>query len=123
MVDFAFVLQPDPEIKKAFRNLPMGMKSRNHMELIKTQPVAVSIETKSAAASWTDGRHQMTLWLDAWLQRLQLLRTVSHPAIPVLFAQGADWFLSLAEGHLSIRGHIHVGNTLTVGLGSCFLTT
>lgn len=71
--------------------------------------------------SWTDGKPQIAIWVDAWLKRLTLIsgNTIdSWPAFPLLIAQGHDWHLLIASKNnenMTIWEQITIGSTR-----SCF---
>ncbi|KAF2727648.1 hypothetical protein EJ04DRAFT_450958, partial [Polyplosphaeria fusca] len=90
---------------------------------LRTDSIAISIETKSPYKSWTDGKPQIAIWTDAWLNRLSLLPRAKEkddpwPAIPLLIAQGHDWHMLIIsrDGDKTvIRDKIDIGSTR-----SCF---
>ncbi|KAL9091124.1 MAG: hypothetical protein Q9165_005051 [Trypethelium subeluteriae] len=63
-------------------------------------PFAVNIETEPAATSWTEGKHQMAIWMHALLERFRYFeswkRVAEHastkmPCFPLVLVQGHDW--------------------------------
>ncbi|KAH8707026.1 hypothetical protein GQ44DRAFT_777593 [Phaeosphaeriaceae sp. PMI808] len=133
IIDYVIALKPDEVIKQAWHTLePLSIdgvntiKSWNHVTRnrnLRIHPIAINIETKGPHKSWTDGKPQIAIWTDAWLNRLSLLprakeRTEPWPAIPLLIAQGHDWHLLIIskDGKKTvIRDKIDVGSTR-----SCF---
>ncbi|KAF1919806.1 hypothetical protein BDU57DRAFT_536750 [Ampelomyces quisqualis] len=133
IIDYVVALKSDEITKQAWHALePLSIdgrktiKSWNHVTRnrnLRTEPIAVNVETKGPHKSWTDGKPQIAIWTDAWLNRLTLLprakdRTEPWPAIPLLIAQGHDWHLLVIsrDGEKTvIRDKIDVGSTR-----SCF---
>lgn len=132
IIDYVFCLKPDSTISNAYRTLrPLAantLKSWNHItSTAQDLPFAIHIETKSPMKSWTDGKPQIGIWIDAWLRRCELLwrdgqspgavMTKPWPAIPVLISQGHEWHLLLvtktSEGVI-VREQITIGNTRNV---------
>ena len=131
IIDYVVALKPDATTRQAYRTLPplkdTLVKSWNHVtrhSRLCTAPIALNIETKAPNKSWTDGKPQIALWTDAWLRRLSLLPGARDnlgkpwPAIPLLIAQGHDWYLIIIqrEGDKTVfRDKIDIGSTR-----SCF---
>ena len=80
--------------------------------------------------SWTDGKPQIAIWTDAWVDRLRMLwqdtwrgtpgerLPLQVPALPVLIVQGHDWHLLIVikdREKMTVREQIDFGNTR-----SCF---
>ena len=78
VIDYVVALKPDARLTKAWQALKpvavTAIKSWNHTLHAKSTPIALNIETKAVSKSWTDGKAQLAIWVDAWLQRLRLLR-------------------------------------------------
>ena len=102
------------------------LKSWNHITKLRHLPIAINIETKGPMKSWTDGKPQIAIWTDAWLNRLDILyqdkcrqastqyTSLQPPSIPVLIAQGHDWHLLIitkTEEKMVVREQIGIGNT------------
>jgi hypothetical protein len=126
IVDYVVALKPDDATRAAWPTLapaaPGAIKSYNHITRnnLRTCPIAINIETKGPHKSWTDGKPQLAIWTDAWLNRLAMLprATDDWPAIPLLIAQGHDWHLLVIcreRGKTVIRDQIAVGSSR-----SCF---
>ena len=130
MVDFVLALEPDATLDAAWRSLPpagSAARSWNHTIRARHQPIAVNIETKAPLKSWTDGKPQIAIWTDAWLERLRLLGQALRPtgspqwaplplppAVPLLIAQGHDWHLLTVvatEAKTVLRDKIDVGSS------------
>lgn len=128
IIDYVVCLQPDSTMTDAYRSLrPLAantVKSWNHVTRLQNLPIAISIETKGPMKSWTDGKPQIGIWLDAWLRRCELLWEDSRipeaamdkdwPAIPVPIAQGHDWHLLIAtktSERLVVKEQIMIGST------------
>ena len=90
-------------------------------------PFAIHIETKSPLKSWTDGKPQIGIWMDAWLRRCELLWKDSRgptdvmlkdwPAIPVLISQGHEWRLLIVtktSERMVVMEQITIGSTRNV---------
>ncbi|CBY02345.1 predicted protein [Plenodomus lingam JN3] len=107
-IDYVVALKSDEITKQAWKTLePLSLdgrktvKSWNHVtraDVLRTEPIAINIETKGPYKSWTDGKPQVAIWTDAWLNRLERLpraqeKSEPWPAIPLLIAQGHDWHL------------------------------
>ncbi|KAA8570598.1 hypothetical protein EYC84_002855 [Monilinia fructicola] len=125
VVDFVVALKPDKIIDQAWQQLHplpgVSIKSWNHTTRARRYPIAIHIETKGPMKSWTDGKPQIAIWVDAWLKRLTLIsgNTIdSWPAFPLLIAQGHDWHLLIASKNnenMTIWEQITIGSTR-----SCF---
>ncbi|KAH9869719.1 hypothetical protein IAQ61_006931 [Plenodomus lingam] len=107
-IDYVVALKSDEITKQAWKTPePLSLdgrktvKSWNHVtraDVLRTEPIAINIETKGPYKSWTDGKPQVAIWTDAWLNRLERLpraqeKSEPWPAIPLLIAQGHDWHL------------------------------
>ena len=130
VIDYAYTLQPDSAIKQAWRALkpvsPAVTKTWNHTLHVRKEPIVINIETKAPHKSWTDGKAQIAIWVDAWFQRLRLLQGCAQadlqfpthplrpPALPLLIAQGHDWHLlivKLQDEKMVIRDQVAIGST------------
>ncbi|KAI1675905.1 hypothetical protein L13192_02652 [Pyrenophora tritici-repentis] len=123
IIDYAIRLQPDSTIKTAYQSLqPLTeetVKSWDHITTVaQKMPITINIETKGPMKSWTDGKAQVGIWMDAWLHGCELLckkgPDKDWPAIPVLISQGHEWHLLIVtknkEG-LTFREMIMIGST------------
>ncbi|KAI9657282.1 MAG: hypothetical protein M1829_006927 [Trizodia sp. TS-e1964] len=125
VVDYVVTIKPDEAIKQAWLHLRplrgMPIKSWNHTTRARQNPIAINIETKGPMKSWTDGKPQIAIWVDALLKRLALIRGApswTRPALPLLIAQGHDWhllFVSTDSQKMTIWEQIDIGSTR-----SCF---
>lgn len=122
-------MQTDPALAQAWQRLnPLpgsgGVRNWNHTSTkdARRTPFAINIETKSATKSWIDGKAQLAIWMDAWLRRLSLIHQREErvwPCLPVLIAQGHDWYLMIVSkngngGGMVIRNQICIGGTRSV---------
>ncbi|KAF1938276.1 hypothetical protein EJ02DRAFT_469074 [Clathrospora elynae] len=132
IIDYVVCLRPDPTISNAYQTLrPLAAntnKSWNHItNTARDLPFAIHIETKSPMKSWTDGKPQIGIWIDAWLRRCELLwkdgraptavMTKDWPAIPVLISQGHEWHMLVVtktSERVTIREQIMIGSTRNV---------
>ncbi|KAI8930654.1 hypothetical protein NX059_012263 [Plenodomus lindquistii] len=132
IIDYVVCLKPDSTISNAYRTLrPLTTntnKSWNHItKTARDQPFAIHIETKSPMKSWTDGKPQIGIWMDAWLRRCELLwndgrvttavMSNDWPAIPVLISQGHEWHMLVVtktSEKVTIREQITIGSTRNV---------
>jgi hypothetical protein len=133
IIDHVITLKPEVNLKQAWGTLePLSLdvaptrKSWNHVtrdRSLRSEPIAIHVETKGPCKSWTDGKAQIAIYTDAWLKRLSLLPrakviTGTWPRIPLLIAQGHDWHLliiSKDDKKMVFRDQIAVGSTR-----SCF---
>ena len=128
VVDYVIALKPDSIISQAWNTLKPASstvtKSWNHTLRVSREPIAINIETKAPEKSWTDGKAQIAIWVDAWLQRLRLLRPCTSaqssiqplqpPALPLLIAQGHEWHLLIVVLHdekMVVREQVAIGST------------
>ncbi|EFQ91698.1 hypothetical protein CFE70_010569 [Pyrenophora teres f. teres 0-1] len=132
IIDYVICLKPDSTISNAYRTLrPLTAntnKSWNHItNTARDLPFAIHIETKSPMKSWTDGKPQIGIWIDAWLRRCELLWNDSRaptavmgkdwPAMPVLISQGHEWHMLVVtktSERVTIREQIMIGSTRNV---------
>lgn len=134
VIDYAIVLLPDDQMKQAFQRLkPLSattIKSWNHTTTINVRqtPIAINIETKAPNKSWTDGKAQLGIWTNAFFKRLQLLAekdktaTLNIPAMPLVIAQGHDWYLLIiSHQHSPDQGQTIIWQKLDIGSSrNCF---
>lgn len=135
VVDYVFDLRPFAAIATAssawgsLRPLPgERLRSWNHTTMVRGHPIAINIEVKGPMKSWTDGKPQLAIWTDAWLERLKMLwqdgrrgvpgdrPAFRPPSVPVLIAQGHDWHLLIVtkdEEKTILREKIDIGSTRT----------
>lgn len=111
----------------------MATKSWNHItsSTVRQKPIAVHVETKAPMKSWTDGKPQIATWCDTFLRRLDMFSRDGNdeatsarqstafkpPPIPLLIAQGHDWYLLIVSRDMSrtvIRDQIPVGGSRNV---------
>lgn len=132
IIDYVFCLKPDPTISNVYRTLqPLTVntvKSWNHVtRTARDLPFAIHVETKSPMNSWTDSKPRIGIWIDAWLQRCELLldddrlvttfMTEPWPAIPVLISQGHEWHLLIVtktDEKVIVREQVMIGSTRNV---------
>ncbi|KAI1670790.1 hypothetical protein Ptr902_08132 [Pyrenophora tritici-repentis] len=132
IIDYVVCLKPDSTISNAYRTLrPLTAntnKSWNHItNTARDLPFAIHIETKSPMKSWTDGKPQIGVWMDAWLRRCELLWNDGRaptavmgkdwPAMPVLISQGHEWHMLVVtktSERVTIREQIMIGSTRNV---------
>ncbi|KAF2625644.1 hypothetical protein BU25DRAFT_396335 [Macroventuria anomochaeta] len=132
IIDYVFCLKPDSTISNAYRTLrPLAAntnKSWNHVTTTaRDLPFAIHIETKSPLKSWTDGKPQIGIWIDAWLRRCELLwkdgraptavMAKDWPTLPVLISQGHEWHLLVVTKTIErvmIREQVMIGSTRNV---------
>jgi hypothetical protein len=132
IIDYVVCLKPDSTISNAYRTLqPLTAntnKSWNHItNTARDLPFAIHIETKSPMKSWTDGKPQIGIWMDAWLRRCELLwndgraptavMAKDWPAMPVLISQGHEWHMLVVtktSERVTIREQIMIGSTRNV---------
>ncbi|RYN35571.1 hypothetical protein AA0117_g12369 [Alternaria alternata] len=132
IIDYVVCLKPDSTISNAYRTLrPLTAntnKSWNHItNTARDLPFAIHIETKSPMKSWTDGKPQIGIWMDAWLRRCELLwndgraptavMAKDWPAMLVLISQGHEWHMLVVtktSERVTIREQIMIGSTRNV---------
>lgn len=112
MVDFAICLEPSEVELEAMRVMaarhPNETPTVNHTwhDPLLDRPMSVSIETKRTGEGWDTAMLQSGVWMAAQLAKLKQLidevdgDTSTIPVLPLLVAQGHDWyFLAAGLGH------------------------
>lgn len=92
-------------------------------------PLAISIETKSAAADKLMGSTQLATWVRAHFRHLEIAHNtlqvkraaignpLALPALPLVFALGSEWFVQVAcrrEGKTFIYHSVAIGKSDTL---------
>lgn len=104
MVDYAFVLIPDTELRKRTQQV-LDQQTWDQATInpvccgrMVNRPVVVPIECKSAEGAG-DGHLQLVVWASAWHKRLTFLAGHNVPLItlPLISVAGTDWNLYFAE--------------------------
>lgn len=108
MVDFALYLDSDDATDDALRQLaarnPSTPPSWNHTcyPPLQRRPLAMSIETKLTGRDWDSAKIQMSIWVTAQLNKLELLVAQDGgglpglPFLPLIVIQGHEWYFLAA---------------------------
>ncbi|KAG9758981.1 hypothetical protein KCU98_g9376, partial [Aureobasidium melanogenum] len=129
MVDFAIVLHPDDGLTSALpltgRYIDGGVQSFNHTRYgpLTNKPIVVSIETKPEGESLREAEVRLAVWVAAHFTRLRglldesMVETTDLPWLPLLIAQGPQWYFLFASrsaaGTTDIWTKIEFGNAST----------
>lgn len=111
MVDWGVRVCPSADIAAAIRGrldtLPEAQRCLNQTTYgpVRHDPIAISIETKTAAGTAEEARLQLGIWIAAWHQRMAVLMETSLPravpidriiTVPLIIIIEHEWRLSFA---------------------------
>lgn len=121
MVDFVLAPRLSPEVDAVIQSglnevymrtktpslasAQLNVNQTDYVPLTRS-PLAVSIETKVAGASLTEGRLQLGIWTAAWHRRMEILGVGGGkqgpllPTLPLILVQDHQWSLYLAVDRL-----------------------
>ncbi|KAF4547382.1 Hypothetical protein D9617_44g039040 [Elsinoe fawcettii] len=128
LVDFVLFIRQSEILSKNLHKLHFEShwtRDFNHTKynLLSTNPICVSIETKVEGEGHAAGRRQLGIWASSHFKRLESLiasipeldrRTVKLPCLPLLFAPGGEWYYLIAErkegSKTVLHDKIYIGN-------------
>ncbi|THX85642.1 hypothetical protein D6D05_02799 [Aureobasidium pullulans] len=101
-VDFAITLEPDSAMNTALSEVPDRSWNHSQDEILRSEPICVNVETKSASGNMTESEIQLGIWVSAQYLKLKELLThnskpLTLPWLPLLIVKGELWYLLLAS--------------------------
>ncbi|KAG8673923.1 hypothetical protein FPOAC1_007242 [Fusarium poae] len=122
MIDWGITAIPSAStaahIDRILDSLPITEKSINQTTYgpVVKNPIAVSIEIKTASGSLEEARAQLGLWIAAWHKRMSLLKQCDEQIItlPLITVMEHEWKLMFAVDRgdsIDIFEDIGIGNT------------
>jgi hypothetical protein len=103
MVDYAIVLlfenKPNKQIREILHHLPEEDQNINHTSFmpIRYKPITISIEVKVPGQGKNETMVQLSIWVAAQFNKLQVLRgKLTDIGIPLLSVEGHDWKVHIA---------------------------
>jgi len=88
--------------------------NQTHYTLVRSTPVAVSIETKLVGMDYELAQTQMAVWVFAQFAHLRAIFERTPCFLPLLLVQSDDWtFMAATQANAIVNGNIEVNGYVT----------